>query len=126
MTFEADLKAHLAAASALTDVIGSRLRPVKLEQEELLPAATYTIVFGEPQNCLDGFTSNLTHYIVQFDFWATAYSQVLAAALATRNRLNTPASSFRTVITDFPLFDDYEPETKRHRRAIQVSCWFRE
>lgn len=125
MSFEADLKSHLAGASALTDVIGSRLRPVHLDQEETKPAATYTIVSAQPQNSLDGY-SNLTHYIVQLDFWATAYSQVLSAALAARDRLNTAAATFRSIVTDFPLFDDYDSEVKLHRRAVQVSCWYRE
>jgi hypothetical protein len=130
MSFEADFKSHMGGASALSAVIENRLRPIQLDQDETMPAATYTIVSSTPQNSIDGFTSNLTNYLVQMDFWAEktpdGFGKVVSASIAARDRMNTAAATFRGVVTDFPLFDDYDDEVKRYRRTIQISCWYRE
>lgn len=126
MAFEAEFKAHLSGASSVTDLINSKIFPLLLPEEVALPAVVYTIVNGDPQNSLQGFDSGLVRYDVQVDCWATKYARVIELALAVRDRLNVDASTFRTVIDQYPLLDDYEEETKRFRRCIGVSCWHRE
>lgn len=125
MSFEADFKTHLQVA-ALAAFVADRITPEIVPEGSLMPAMTYSLIAGQPQNCLDGFTSGLSRYSVQVDCWATTKTAVNALALVARDRLNVAAATFRTVINDFPLLDDYEPETKRFRRSIGCACWFSE
>ncbi len=126
MGFEADLKSHLQGASAVSALVADRIHPQVLPEGSTLPAVTYTAVFGTPQNSLDGFTSTIVNYSVQIDCWAATFDAAAALALAVRARMNTAASSFSTVIREYPLLDDYEPDTKRYRRSLGCSCWHKE
>lgn len=127
MTFEAALKAHLQADATITSYVADRITPVIREEGAALPALVYTHVFGAPQNSIDGFTSGLTRYVIQFDCWALTNQAAEALALAVRNRLGTVASTIpQIVVAEFPLFDDYEPDTKRYRRALQCAMWHQE
>jgi hypothetical protein len=127
MTFEADLKAHLQADATVSGYVNDRITPQIIEEGKPLPAITYAHVFGEPQNSIDGFTSGTTRYVMQINCWALTKQETIDVALAVRNRLGTVASTIpQIVITEFPVIDDYEPDTKRYLRALQVSCWHQE
>lgn len=110
----------------MTAYVGQRIRPGVLNDADIMPAITYSLITGAPQTSLDGFTSGLTRYAVQIDCWASTFNAVVALALAVRDRMNVAADGFRTVITDFPLLDDYEDDTKRFRRSIACACWYTE
>lgn len=126
MSFEADLKAHLQSDSTISGLVNARIFPKKVPEEVTMPVITYTNNDGEPQNCLDGFTSGVVRYDMQIDCWATTFTRVIALGLAVRNRLNTVAATFSSIITQYPALDDYEEDTKRYRRSIGVICWFKE
>ena len=126
MTFEVDFKAHLSADSGITALVGGRIFPVIAPEDAALPRITYVVVAGEPQVSLDGFTSNTTRYVVQVDCWARSFNAAAALALAVRNRLKTNAASFKIVITEYPLLDDYEDDVKIYRRSVQAACWHQE
>jgi hypothetical protein len=125
MSFEADLKSHLSVAG-IGALVGERVYPIVRPQDSALPAITYSHVFGRPSNSLDGYTGGLQRFLMQIDCWAKSYEQVAALARAVRDRMNTAAATFSTVITEYPLLDDYEPETKLYRRSLSVACWYRE
>lgn len=125
MTFEADLKTHLQVA-AVAAFVNDRIYPEIVPQGVAMPAITYSMLDGQPQNSLDGFTSGLSRYPVQIDCWANTKTAVNALALVVRDRMNVAASTFRSVLTNYPLIDDYEPDTKRYRRSIGCACWFSE
>jgi hypothetical protein len=126
MSFEADFKAHLQADPALVALVADRIHPGVVPEGSPLPVVTYTHVLGQPEICLDGFTSGVTRYAMQVDCWALTYDEATALALAVRDRLNTDASNFATALTEFPAFDDYEPQTKRYRRSLGCACRFKE
>jgi len=126
MSFEADLKSHLQGVAAVSSLVNDRIYPQILPEGATLPAVTYTLVFGQPENSLDGFTSGLTRFSVQLDCWAKTFGAAVALALAVRDRMNTNASTFSTVLLNYPALDDYEPDTKRYRRALECACWFKE
>lgn len=125
MSFEADLKTHLSTAQ-IAALAGDRIYPILRPQDAALPAVTYSHVFGRPSNSLDGYTSGLQRFLMQIDCWAKSYSDVIALAQAVRDRMNTSAATFSTVITEYPLIDDYESDTKLFRRSLSVACWYRE
>ena len=127
MTFETDLKAHLQADATIVALVADRIFPQIVPEGEAMPALTYTLAFGAPQNSLDGFTSDTTRYVVQLDCWGLTHEARMNLAIAVRNRLGTTASTIKQiVVTEFPIFDDYEPDTKRFRRAIQIAAWHTE
>lgn len=126
MSFESDLKSHLQNDATITGLVGSRIRPMVMPENGELPAISYHIVIGQPQNSLNGFDSGLINYQVQIDCWTTLHSQMLALGNAVKERLKTNAANFTVVINEYPGFDDYEEETKRYRRSLTVSCWYRE
>lgn len=126
MSFETDLKAHLQNDAVISAIVAERIFPVVVPQNTPVPAITYTHVFGQPENSLDGFTSGLTRYAMQIDIWCATNLKAIELALAVRDRLNVAAATFRTVITDLPALEEYEAETKRYRKSIGVACWFSE
>lgn len=126
MSFEADLKQHLQADDVISALVADRIFPMIIPKGKAVPAITYTLVFGEPQNSLDGFTSNLRRITVQIDCWSQAHRTMLQLADAVVDRLNVVAANFRTVITEYPTLEDYEDETERYRRCIGASCWYTE
>jgi hypothetical protein len=125
MTFSADLKGHIQTGS-ISALVNDRIYPARIKDLESMPCIVYTFVFGEPQNSLDGHSSLLTRYIVQIDCWGKTRQSAEALAYLVRDRMNVAASSFRGVVTEFPLIDEYEPETDRYRFSLSCSCWHQE
>jgi hypothetical protein len=123
MTFEADLKAHLAGSAALTALVGAKITPMVAARGSAAPYVTFHVAVGLPQNSLDGFTSNLTRYDLQLDAWALTHPVMLSVADALLQRLKTAATTIKFVIHAYPSFDDFELETELYRRSIAVSCW---
>jgi hypothetical protein len=126
VSFESELKSHLQSDSTIYNLVSSRIHPIVMPQNGTLPAITYHIVIGQPENSLDGFDSGLINYQLQIDCWATLHSQMLSLGNAVKERLKTNAANIKFVINDYPGFDDYESDTKRYRRSLTVSCWHRE
>jgi hypothetical protein len=124
--FEDDFKAHLQADAGLLMLVGPRIFPLVIPQSGNVPAITYTVVDGEPRNSLDGFTSNLTNYHVQVDCWARSYESAMVMARLVRDRANVVANNFRTVIIRYPAEIQFEENTKRYRRMVELSCWHNE
>lgn len=122
MTFEADLKAHLATA-AITALVGDRIAPQPLSEGSSKPAITYAIVADAPQTDLDGADGDLNNIRAQVDCWAATHDQVKSLAELVRVRMKTAAASFHAVPGS--MFEDYEPETKLHRVTRDFSCWYR-
>lgn len=125
MSFEADFKSHLQVA-ALSSFVGDRIYPEIVPEGAAMPAITYSVFSSQPQNSLDGFTSGVSRMSVQIDCWATTRTAVNALALVVRNRMGVDAASFKSLVTAWPLVDDYEEDTKRHRRSLECACWYTE
>lgn len=122
MTFEADLKTHLSAAS-ITSVVSDRITPQPLPEGSIKPAITYTIPADAPQTDLDGGDGGLNNIRVQIDCWAGSHDACKALAELVRIRMKTAAASFSSV--PLPMFESYEPDTKLHRVSRDFSCWYR-
>ena len=121
MTFETDLKSHLQSDASIAALVNDRIHPRKLKDGESLPVVIYSIIFGETQNSLDGFTSGVVRYRVQVDCWSSIADDANELALAVRDRMNVAASTFKSFIISSAI-DDYEQDTKRYRRTLEFSC----
>lgn len=126
MSFESELKGHLQGGASVVALVVDRITPVKLADGSAMPAVVYSIIFGNTENSLDGFTSNIVRYRVQIDCWGNLFREVVELALAVRDRMNAPPAAFTCTILSFPGFDTFEEETKKYRRTLEFSCEHRE
>lgn len=126
MSFEADLRAHLLADATVAGLVGERIYPIVAPQNAPSVRITYSIIFGEPQNSLDGHSGGLTRYTVQLSCWSQSFKTVRDLAEAAKNRMDEAGATIRSVITSYPSIDDYESDTQFYHRAIDVSCWHTE
>lgn len=124
MTFRADVRGHLLDASAgIVDFVGPRITPLPVKEGGDMPAITLTIPSDAPQTTLDGDDGGLNNITAQVDVWATTSDEAHALAELVRIRMQVAAATFRAVPGS--MFDDYEPETRRHRVSRDFSCWYR-
>ena len=125
MSFEADLKAHLQGASAVSSLVDDRIHPVVLPEAGALPAVVYTEIVNDPVSNLDGIDGSLREIMVQLDCWGKTHTEAIALRTAVRDRMNTAADTFTT---DIPPGggQSFEPDTKRYRAMLECTCWYRE
>lgn len=124
MTFEADLKAHLAAASDIVAAVSDRIFPAVIPQGQAVPAITFQAISGTPQTDLSGDDGQLINYRMQINCWAESYLAAKALAEAVRVRLKTAAITFKAV----PLVsaqDVFEETPKRFGVYMDFSFWYR-
>lgn len=116
-TLEA-IRAELAAASAVTDLVGQRIRPQLLQPADIMPAVVITVVSEVPENSFDGTPD--TRWVsarVQVDCYAEQYLQAHAVADAVNNVI--AALSRPDLSAELESKQDlYEDETKRHRVSM--------
>ena len=121
--FEADLFTHLSADATIVALAASRIYPVLLPQGARLPAVVYSVPVLEEQGNLPGHSGDVEHYRLQVDCWALTDAASDALAAAVRARMRTAADTFRAVMLE-SAFEDFEPETRRHRRLLEFSVWY--
>lgn len=128
MSFEGALRQHLGGDATLAGLVGERIHPVIRPEDGALPAITYQVIALDQNEALGGRASRLRRFRVQIDIWAdngkfTLHLLPIDAAL--RTRMGTAAQSFTSTMLPSG-FDDFEPDTKVHRRSLEYSCWFSE
>jgi hypothetical protein len=121
MSFDTELKAHIAADAAISALISGRFTPGVVPEGSEKPASSWRTVSGEPRNSIDGHTGGLRRYRIQIDHWSARYDQALEIAAAFKTRMATATTTLKTYL----IFDqyEYEPETKLHRFIQEYSCW---
>lgn len=124
MSFESELKTHLGDAS-ITALVQDRVYPLTRPQDAAVPAVTYQQITLDPHMNLGGIDASLRQVRLQIDCWALTFDAAAALALAVRDRMNTAASNFRSVLLSGGL-DDYESDTRLYRRMMEFNCWFHE
>lgn len=109
----------LSGNEAVTDIVGTRIYPLRIPQRGSLPAVVYQIITTDPVNSLDG-DSGLDLLRLQIKTWADKYEDAQALAVAVRNALNGAGSfKIRTVFKE----DDQDPETLSYCVIAQYSVW---
>lgn len=124
--FEVDFIEHLKVSSPVTEIAGERVFPDIIPEKGQVPCLTYKVIEGTLGNSLDGYTSGLANYIVQVDCWAMKYELARRLGLAVRDRFGVAAATFSVVVRSAPAETMFEPDTKRYRRMLTVSCWHKE
>jgi hypothetical protein len=124
------LYTKLTGYAGLAALIGSRVYPGQLPQRPTLPAICYTRVSTTLVQTRDNAgRSSLERPRYQFDCWAGTRKETrqiaaeLRYALATMPQSSNPRVDVALVQNDF---DDYEPDTDRHRAVVDVFIWYEE
>lgn len=87
MSIEQGLKEHLAAATAVTDIVSTRIYPNVRPQESALPALVYTRLPGTRETQMSG-PAPMVKVRIQVDCWHNSYAGVKTLADAVRTALN--------------------------------------
>lgn len=112
MSIETDLVTQLKANTDLTNLVGTRIYPLKAPQNVVNPYVIYRVISDVSNQCLGGVTfENDARF--QIDCWSTKYSEVKAIKEAVLNAIEGFKSSY-----GINVMDDYEDETLLYRQLI--------
>ncbi len=125
----ADVLAFLEADAALSALIGTRLYPLRLPQQPNVPCISYAVIASARFHAWTG-PLELVRTRVQFDAWATNYSEVVAVADALRLRLDGykgPAGAGEIQGAFFDSERDlFEQDAELYRRSMDYRIWMPE
>ena len=102
-TIEEALKARLAAVSAVTNIVQSRIYPNVKPQDAVIPCISYRLVFPQRYPAM-GVDSNVVKARYQFDVWTATYAEAKALAAAIRTALKR----YRNTAGTPPIFDVFD------------------
>lgn len=112
----------LSGASAVTDLVSTRIYPVKAPQNVAHPYITFQQITGGYVNSLSGY-SGLRSPLYQVDVWADDYPGATDIAKAVRQAMDA-ATTIKTVLIEER--EDYENDTSLYRVSQDFSIWHKE
>lgn len=115
---EAGLISYLLSVTAVTDLVGQRIKPVKLDPNGALPGITVNRITTSPVFRQEGATTEFKTRF-QLDIWATSYSSAKTVAEELRGALDGFSGTMGATRVDSVMFldetDDFEPENDNYR-----------
>ena len=119
----------LLESDLLAELVGDRVFPQVLPQFCDYPAIAYTVVDAVPINTLDG-NAGLESVRVQFDVWASSYSDKAAVSREIRRALlayetggTVAGFNIGAVLLETQRDEPYEHETKSFRTILDFMIW---
>lgn len=128
MIIEQALHDQLAATTAVTDIVSTRIYPEMLPENPTLPAITYQRTSGARTQVMSA-ASGLAAPHFQVDAWAATYAAVKALATQVRKALDGYTGTLGGtggVAADIMLLNDIDlldPETGWHRVVMDFEIW---
>lgn len=126
---DAAIRARLAAVTAVTDLVGDRIRPLKLEQAGAYPAVMYRRVSGRPVSTM-GQDDTLTGTVYEVESWAETHAGALALAKQVRAALARWSGTAGGIGVEQVFYESevhyYDPELRVHRVSQDYAVWYRE
>lgn len=116
--------AHLTSAPSVSALVASRVYPVMLPQDPVLPCITYQMIAEPRVHALDGASAPSPY--VQLDCWATTYFAAGGLADAVSGVLDSfrgtlGGSLYVSACRQRSRRELYEPETKEFRISLDFS-----
>ena len=108
----------LSNAEAITAIVGTRIYPVVMPQEEKGVSIVYSIGSNNPDQTKDG-PSTLETYFFEIYCVSKRYTEVDALASLVRSTLEAYTSTAVQTIRYQSEADDFEFETRSYLRIIQ-------
>jgi hypothetical protein len=129
-TPEEGLVALLRGASGVAAIVSTRIYPQVIPSGETRAAIAYQRISGMPVQHLRG-PSGLERPRIQIDCIAANYGEMIRLSEAVKSALDgwrgtvqvTPSDSVRVGVMLVGDRDDYEMETRRHRRSVDFAVW---
>jgi hypothetical protein len=117
--FEVLIYRLLSANAAVKRRINTRIFPVVMPQDVVLPAVSYQRISADPANTLAGASGLVNAHIV-INSWSRNYDEAKALALEIRTAMNT-ASTFKSLLTN--ELDGYDPDVSLYVVSQDFSVW---
>jgi len=126
---EEALVARLGSVSALTDLVGTRISPLRAPENEPVPYVVYQRIAGTREVAF-GADPGMARARIQVSAWDASYSGVKAVQTQLRLALERWRGTVNGVeILDTFIetdLDDYEPEPERHGSLLDITVIYRE
>ena len=126
---EAVIFTRLSTYAGLIALTSTRIYPIILPQNPILPAVTYQRTDGPRESAL-GAVMGLAHPGIQIDSWGKTYASAKAVATQTRAALQRWSSEATDpVVLDCLLEsdgDEYEPGVNIYHVRQDWTVWHRE
>lgn len=103
MAVEHELRARMSGSTAISALVGVRVRPIPLPQEATLPAVTYQRVSTVREHA-STTDPGFAHTRFQVDCWAETF----AGALALRDEVNDRLSRWSSSTGSVTVFDVFQ------------------
>ena len=115
---QADIYTAITIDPAVQAIAGTRVYPVRLPREAVLPAVVYQVEGVDPVNNLAG-DSGLDNSVIEIVCWAKDYATAQALAAAVRASL----ASLQVIIDD--QGDGEDLETRNYSVTLMIRAWSR-
>ena len=129
MAFGSEIYGYLSGVSGVTNIVSTRIYPVRLPDAPTLEAIVYTVISAPRTEDLSG-SSGLGTAIVQIDCWANTYSEANTLAEAVRQAMQGYSGTMGgTTVEGVHLLDEldnFEEDINERRKILRFSIWFRE
>lgn len=123
------IRARLAAVSAVSSLVGDRIRPLKLEQQTTYPAVLYRRVSARPVSTM-GEDDALTGTLYEVESWAETQADAVDLARKVRAALARWGGIAGGVTVQQVFFESeihfYDPELRVHRISQDYAVWYQE
>lgn len=126
MSIEVALFSHLSTYAGVTALAGTRIYPLVLPQQPVLPAVTYQPISETPVQDRDSRALTYTRTRVQL----VGYSSTHDGAIALRDALRAALGAFErvtgprvSVALEQQVRTEYEPEMARWRALLDYWIW---
>src|SRR5690606_16872207 len=107
----------LRASNAVRSLVGTRIyRHGDAEQDVQRPYVTWFVVYGDPENNMDGLPP-IDRYSVQIDCWSATDAGVETLAQAVRDAVE-PTQHMVSIAAD-----GRDPETQSYRIGLVFDWW---
>lgn len=110
---------NLLADEELSELVGTRVFPMRIPQKQPIPAVVYQVISDNPVNTFDGDRS-VDSITLQVSCWASTYAEAQELAAAVR-RIISGISAIAPVVDS--IIDDEDPETRNYRVILNFSLW---
>ncbi len=119
MALAEDIYSTLSGDAAVSALVSTRIYPLKMPQNPVMPAITYRRVSGARISSIDGITQT-DNPRYQVDVWGSSYDSVRSVVEPVIQAMDGSATFKAVMITDL---DFYEDDTTLYRAAVDFSIW---
>lgn len=116
---EADLRAVLLAAGAVSAIVGTRVAAMLIPEGDAAPYVTYQLISAERHGSMSA-PGTMRNARIQLTCWSASYGEAKQLALAVAAAIDGAALFQAVQVGDQDLYD---PTAKLYAVALDYSLW---